>query len=271
MENGTNPGLAYSLIWLVWALASLSGLVLFLVFGFSSRFNYERWRGGVLTIRDVTFYFAWLQLTTMILMLASELLGVSGNGWFGLILPYLPHGLMILCALWLFKGRLSELDFRRMGAKETGFAFVAVIAAYGFTYFFLDPLVTNPVAHWFNLELGSWREESISEGINQAAKMGLLSVGGQILLIGVMGPIAEEILFRGLLMNVVARRMGVSIALIVSALLFACSHADVSYMAPLFVLGLLLGGLYAVFRSLWVPIFFHIVNNTASVLFDLFR
>lgn len=270
VENGHAEGLVFALIWLLWAACNVGGGILFVVLGLITRFQYERGSGGALTGRDFVYYFSWLQLSTMMFMLIVESFHVN-QGWFSLLIPYLPHGLMILCALWLFKGRLSELGFRRIRAEKAGFAFVAVVVAYGLTYFFLDPFVTNPVANWFHLDLGSWREESISAGIKQAAEVGFISVGGQILLIGVIGPIAEEMVFRGLIMGGISRRLGTGVAIVMSALLFALFHADITYLAPLFVLGLVLGGLYGVFRSLWVPILFHIINNTASVLFDLFR
>ncbi len=94
---------------------------------------------------------------------------------------------------------------------------------------------------------------------------------GQVLMIGMIGPIAEEVLFRGLLMGVLAKRVGIAAAVFLSSVVFALSHVDVAFLAPLFVMGLILGVLYAFFRNLWVPILFHMVNNTVSVVLDLLQ
>lgn len=171
----------------------------------------------------------------------------------------------------MFRGRLSSLGFRSLPVRSWLQIVFIVGAAYAFIYFLLDPLVTEPVARAFSLEMTSWREDSISQGLTEAAGSGWMFAAGQVLMIGMIGPVAEEILFRGVLMGVLAKRVGVAVAVILSSALFALSHVDVAFLAPLFVMGLIMGIMYAYFKNLWVPILFHIVNNTVSVILDLFQ
>lgn len=146
----------------------------------------------------------------------------------------------------------------------------AVTGLYLLLFFFLDPLVTEPVARWFNLELVSWREDDISAGISQAMETGWLSVMLQWFIIGVVGPVGEEVIFRGLLMQVMWRKIGATFSIVCSSVIFALFHADVAFFAPLLTMGLVMGILYVWFRSLWAPILFHVVNNSVSVLLDIF-
>ena len=76
----------------------------------------------------------------------------------------------------------------------------------------------------------------------------------------VLGPVCEELLFRGLLAGRLAR-YGQRPAALVSALLFALYHANVSQFFYAFALGMLLA--YAYFRTgtLRIPIALHMLFN----------
>lgn len=91
--------------------------------------------------------------------------------------------------------------------------------------------------------------------------------------IGLLVPIAEEIVFRG---GVLGRLLAISgrerhwVAIIVSALVFGCVHGNLAQGAHAFVIGLLLGWMYYRTGSLLPGIVFHWVNNSvAYVMFNL--
>ena len=87
-----------------------------------------------------------------------------------------------------------------------------------------------------------------------------------ILVIGVVGPIAEEILFRGYVQTRLRQRWGPAPAVLVTAALFGALHFDLVHSTFAFGLGVALG--YATERSgsIWPAIWGHVVNNTLSVL-----
>ncbi|MEB3201103.1 MAG: CPBP family intramembrane glutamic endopeptidase [Synechococcaceae cyanobacterium] len=58
-----------------------------------------------------------------------------------------------------------------------------------------------------------------------------------------LAPLFEEMLFRGVLLPVVATRAGGPVAVVISAAVFALAHLSLSELTPLFVLGLGLGWL----------------------------
>ncbi len=75
------------------------------------------------------------------------------------------------------------------------------------------------------------------------------------------GPLLEEFAFRGLLQGRLERRVGLPIALVASAALFAALHGSRAWLPFYFVSGLLLSYTLLAARSLWAPIALHIAQN----------
>ncbi|SDC96553.1 CAAX protease self-immunity [Melghirimyces thermohalophilus] len=259
----------FLLLYLLWLGTTFLGAFLFLVTGLKDRFRYERTRiEESIGAQDLAYYFAWVQILSMGFLIPYGALSEEG-GWLSIVAPFLPHVLMLLLALFMFRHRLRRIGFSGEPFRRWVAIAVAIAAGYLFVYYALDPWVTEPVARFFSLEIQSWREDSISQGVEQAARLGWIYAVGQVLLLGVIGPIAEEVMFRGLLMGAFLQRIGSVGAVLLSSAIFALFHVDVVFLAPLFVMGLILGTLYALFKNLWAPILFHILNNTVSVIYDL--
>jgi uncharacterized protein len=87
-----------------------------------------------------------------------------------------------------------------------------------------------------------------------------------LLTIGIVAPIAEELLFRGLIFHMFNRHMNVKIALIIQGLLFGAFHMNLVQGVYASVLGIVLGMAYLLTGSLWIPILMHIVNNSVALL-----
>lgn len=98
------------------------------------------------------------------------------------------------------------------------------------------------------------------EGFSWTALISLL------ILVGILGPIAEELLFRGIFYQSLRQRWGVWLAAVVSALLFAVMHGDWVVGAVAFVLGLVLAWIFEVSGSLWPAIIIHILNNSIRII-----
>lgn len=86
-----------------------------------------------------------------------------------------------------------------------------------------------------------------------------------IVLAVVIAPIAEEFVFRFFLYGVVRRYVGRTIALILSALLFAVVHAHLPSLAPLFVLGSCFTLAYEWSGSLLVSMTMHAIFNALTL------
>ena len=94
----------------------------------------------------------------------------------------------------------------------------------------------------------------------------------------VVGPVFEELVFRGFLYNMTrsamskgtaGRVMADIVALVVSASAFALMHFNLSGFPAYFIAGAILAESYRRSGSLWVPIIAHVLNNGTAVVFLL--
>ena len=83
--------------------------------------------------------------------------------------------------------------------------------------------------------------------------------------VSVLGPIAEEIFFRGFLYNAIKKRTGVKAAILISAVLFSCLHAHLVGFLPIIILGIFLAYLYEKTGSLVPSITVHVIHNFIMV------
>jgi hypothetical protein len=82
-----------------------------------------------------------------------------------------------------------------------------------------------------------------------------------ILGISILTPIAEELLFRGIIQGELRKAMPEWVAVVIQGVIFAVFHWQPVQISYVLLPGLLLGLVYAWTRSLWVPIAMHIVFN----------
>lgn len=91
-------------------------------------------------------------------------------------------------------------------------------------------------------------------------------LGGLILFATLIGPLFEEIFFRGFVYGALKKRWGTRGGLVATALLFAAVHFNAFQFLPIFGLGLLLTFLYESTGSLIPSITLHVLNNSISVV-----
>jgi uncharacterized protein len=84
------------------------------------------------------------------------------------------------------------------------------------------------------------------------------------LLILVAAPLAEEIFFRGFLLQGVARYLGFWPAAVLTSAVFALAHVFWQFFLPIFVLGLAFSWLFWRTGSLWSAIAAHATINGTS-------
>lgn len=90
------------------------------------------------------------------------------------------------------------------------------------------------------------------------------------LFVAILGPIVEEIFFRGFLYSAVKKRFGVFLGLLLSSALFSVLHTNIAGFLPIMVLGILMAFLYEVTGSLVTSIAVHILHNSIIVNFVFF-
>ena len=87
-----------------------------------------------------------------------------------------------------------------------------------------------------------------------------------IVVVCVVAPIVEEMVFRGVLLQSLARRWGVTAGIVISSIVFALAHSSLYAALPIFLLALFLGRLFVRSGTLWQPIAAHAAFNTLGLL-----
>lgn len=89
----------------------------------------------------------------------------------------------------------------------------------------------------------------------------------QLVFIGVIVPISEELIFRGLIYNRAKVYMGSPLsAMLISALIFSIYHGNMVQGIYAFVIGFMMAFLYEKYGSLAAPVLFHICCNLPALI-----
>ena len=88
---------------------------------------------------------------------------------------------------------------------------------------------------------------------------------GMFVLAGILAPIGEEMLFRGVFYPILRNRLGIWPVVLISSLVFGIIHGDIAVGLTAFLLGIILALIYEYSRSLWTSILVHAINNSSKI------
>lgn len=197
---------------------------------------------------------------------ANNWLNNSVVGQFAFVLLFESFNVLLL---WLILRRygkkLSSLGLKKIRLRDGGYGLMAY-PAYLIIYLIAIGLVTHFV-HGLNL--------------NQSQNIGFNSVHGNTQLVltfislVILPPIAEELLFRGLLFEGLKKSMPVVYAGLLTSLIFAAAHLPEGGGGSLFWVGaldifslsLVLVYLKQKTKSLWPGIFLHAIKNAIAFIY----
>lgn len=179
-------------------------------------------------------------------------------------MAYVLTGLVILLLYggiylrWLSPGRMEPLPWSR--AKKGGFIVLSAFGIGGLSLLWLTlaerlqsgiPVLMQAMTE-FNQSM-----EALDEG----------SYLWELVAVCILGPILEELMFRGLIYNSVERAFRSPLpAILLSGLLFGIWHGNLVQSVYTAVMGIIVAFVYHRTRSLWFPIGIHMVNNLLSTL-----
>lgn len=104
--------------------------------------------------------------------------------------------------------------------------------------------------------------------LKTSSPIGLL---GNLLMIGLIPAIGEELLFRGILQRLLSDTIkNRHLPIIISAALFSALHMQYYGFVPRMLLGVLFGYFLLWSGTLWLPIIGHFINNATAVLFAFY-
>lgn len=162
-----------------------------------------------------------------------------------------------LVVIWqAVKGEIGEIEDSKPSdkwlreEKVTGYMFLAVLAV-------LSAIGLNFLLNLIGLSKSSRSFEQIAQ-----AQYGVAFLAG-LFLYGILSPLVEEAVFRGLIYNRMKRCFNYPIALILSSLLFGCYHGNLVQAVYGTLLGIIIAYTYELYESFAAPVLFHTVANVS--------
>jgi uncharacterized protein len=206
----------------------------------------------------------WTLIAQFVVILPAALLGLfdpSEGGPLLLVLVITAQGLGLAGAVGYLAAR-GRLSWRLLGPRRPAGRHLAIGLGVGVGGFVLVNLVILAL-----LQLVGPVDPPEQQLLTDVTAGGVQTVLAIIAAV-VMAPLVEEVVFRGVLFQGLKRRLGLWPGALLSGLLFALVHVEVSqpiYSGGLFLLGVLFAWTMHRFGSLLVPIAAHAVFNGISV------
>lgn len=133
------------------------------------------------------------------------------------------------------------------------FGFVAISIAFSISVFWLQLFALYPIFPGF--------VDFLLEPIPMPENPIYLVIS--LVSIAIIGPIAEEFIFRGVLLHRMMKKTSMWGGILISSILFGLLHADV---VGAFIFGVIASLLYLKTHNLLIPILMHIINNSIAVI-----
>lgn len=210
-------------------------------------------------------YFALMYFLTMVTMavdIAKQYLGGFASGDYSMTLDYdaiasnatgcIVTVVVGIVILWAWKGTdywKTEILKKEAPMKASVFFLLVILGCGAQVIFSLWAEGVEAVMNLFDRSVMDLME-SVSGDSNSVS---------MFLYASILGPISEEILFRGLVLRSL-KPYGKRFAIFTSALLFALFHGNILQVPFAFLMGLLLGYAAAEYSIIW-SIVLHIFNN----------
>lgn len=208
-------------------------------------------------IKLVLVYFIMQILAALVVapfsMLYAYLVnGTTDNAGSIALAPSMLLGFVAMgCYLWK-KGYLKG-DKRMWSPVSASYLGWSIVI--GFSAIFLIDFVMSELSF-----LPDWLGETFD--VLQSGWLGIVCIS-------VLGPVLEEMLFRGAITKVLLQKYSPVKAIILSALIFGIFHINPAQVVGAVLSGILFAWLYYKTRSLIPGILIHVLNNSLSVFLSL--
>ncbi len=213
-------------------------------------------------IKVLSFFLLIILVLTLIPMVFNFNLG-------SLFFKFILYGIMLL----FFAYALNDVDFGEISLKDTlrkeydsifkvsdiyhiSFIVIANILFVSAVYFILRYLSYLSIISFNSPLFGDFRTLAIS------------TVALYFLTVVILSPIIEELLFRGLFLRRFNKELDVTLAILISSVLFGVCHNFGGILGAI-LFGICVSILYIKSKNILVPIFAHFLNNLLSFLLAL--
>ncbi|MES5483309.1 type II CAAX endopeptidase family protein [Bradyrhizobium sp. INPA03-11B] len=164
-------------------------------------------------------------------------------------------GFVGLLGAYLYRVR----NWQAFGFRPTTLKWIAISIALGVMGFGLIFIVEAVYFHFIT-------EANTQADFQAAANGGLAAILLLLFTSAVLGPIGEELVFRGVVQSAL-EKFGSWVALVGSSLMFATIHGPSVIFVDAFVMGLFFGAVFRLSGSIWPAVTLHIVYNGLNLIY----
>ena len=217
----------------------------------------------------IKYFLYWLLVTVaavlMVFIIGFAVLGAAGpqtddielamgNSWLIAAALTCAHVLLLLL-FWRRRYTRNWIEYGYTYGEEFSTAKLALWAVVGAVgCLLLEVMVQEYVPIPVESDLDKWFELLFDN------PLGILSIC-------LIGPLAEEAIFRGAIeRRLLETKWNPWFAIVISALLFAVAHGNYAQGATAIIMGCFMGWIYYRTRSIWPTFLIHAVNNTTAVI-----
>lgn len=211
--------------------------------------------------------------STTIIFLSGIIPQTESNQWQYKISVFLQNVFMFILPAYTITYWSSNKPFDTLGVKKTVNLLQNSILVL-LIFLFTIP-VTSIVEQWnSNISFPKSLEyiENILRDLEDRALQSaqaltedksILNLIINILLVGFLTALSEELFFRGALQQFIEKCItNIHITVLITAFIFSFLHFQFFGFFPRLLLGAVLGYLFIYSRNLWLPILFHFINNS---------
>ena len=208
-------------------------------------------------IRSLAF---WMVLSLIIIIIIMGTMGSELDGPLGdIILMFLFYAIIVVWIMWKF--RSFDVDYKKIIGKFPpdykwwwilGIVALLIFFSVGTIWLLFYPLsfIAPSYVNGFLNENSFYTTADTTSPLVYNFLVVLITV--------LIAPIVEEFLFRGVIMQRLAVKWGITAGVLISSFIFGILHGDI---IGAFVFGIFMSLLYINTRTLLVPIACHILNN----------
>ncbi|WP_282155912.1 CPBP family intramembrane glutamic endopeptidase [Cytobacillus gottheilii] len=117
------------------------------------------------------------------------------------------------------------------------------------------------IEYMIGIEMGSENTQQIMSIIETSSIV--------IIVVSIIGPILEEIIFRKIIFGSLHKRFNFFISALLSSVIFAAAHTEIEHLLLYSAMGFTFAFLYVKTKRILVPIFAHVAMNSLVVVMQL--
>lgn len=176
-----------------------------------------------------------------------------------LLLTALEAAALIL-GVYLFGLRLNKRTWKDVGVRSTTWPWVIIST--------IITIIIIPIASLITIAILFASGQPLENPqIDFLLPEGLSAINAfyMLILAGILAPLGEELLFRGVLYTFIRERWGIWIGVVASALIFGLIHGNLAVGITAFILGIVTALVFEYSKSLWTAVIVHAINNSLKI------